>query len=105
MKLLNNGYKFCSRWGIVKHGMLQVSILGPLFFLQYINDITEITRTKDDIKKSKLVLFPDDTSLIITSTNPFNFMKDINGAFTDISNWFKHICCHRILRKVVSYNL
>jgi len=42
-----------------------------------------------DSNKSKLVSFQDDRSLIISGPNPINFMKDINGAFTDINNWFK----------------
>ena len=88
VKLVNNHHKFCSIWGIVKHGVLQGSLLGPLLILQYINDITRITSTKDDNNKSKLVLFPDDTSLIITSPNPINFIKDINGVFTGTNNWF-----------------
>ena len=29
----------------------------------------------------------DDTSLIITSPKPINFIKDIKGAFTNINNW------------------
>ena len=63
--------------------MLQGSILGPVLFLEYINDIMKITSTQDDNNKPKLVLFLDDTSLIITGPNPINFMKGINGAFTD----------------------
>ena len=64
--------------------MLQGSVLGPFLFLQHITDITIITSTKDDNNKSKLVLFPDDASLIITGLNPTNFMKDISGTFTDL---------------------
>jgi len=67
----------------------QGSILGPLLFLLYINDIMKITNTKDNNNKSKLVLFADDKSLIITSPSPTNFIQNINGAFTDINNWFK----------------
>jgi hypothetical protein len=63
--------------------VLQGSILRPFLFLQYIIDIIKITSTKDDNYKSKLVLFPDDASLIITSPNPTNFIKDISVAFTD----------------------
>ena len=81
-----NDYKSCSSWGTLKHGVLQGSIFGPLFFL-YINDIMKITITKDNNNKSTLALFVDDTSLIIISPNPTNFIKDINGALTNINNW------------------
>jgi hypothetical protein len=56
--------------------------------LLYINDITKITNIKYN-NKSKLAVFVDDKSLIITSPNPTNFTKDIYGVLTNISNWFK----------------
>lgn len=46
----------CSDWGDVTAGMPKGSILGPLFFLVYINDLTE--NWKCNVK-----LFADDTSL------------------------------------------
>jgi len=49
----------------------------------------KIIITKDNNNKSTLTLFADDTSLIITSPNPTNFIKDINGALTNINNWIK----------------
>ena len=69
--------------------MPQGSVLGPLLFLLYINDITKITSTKDNNNKCKWTVFADDTSLIITRSNPTNFIKDMNGTFTDMNNWFK----------------
>jgi hypothetical protein len=52
------------------------------------NDIMKIN-TKHNNNKSKFVLFMNDTSLIITSPNTTNFIKDINGVFTSINNWFQ----------------
>jgi hypothetical protein len=65
VQLENNNHKSCSSWGIVKHGVLQGSVLGPLLFLFYINDVTKIKNTKYKNNKSKLAVFVDDTSLII----------------------------------------
>jgi hypothetical protein len=67
----------------------QGSVFGALLFFVYINDITKIPNNKDYNSKSKLVLFADDTSLIITIPNSTNFIKYINGTFTDVNNWFK----------------
>jgi hypothetical protein len=49
----------------------------------------KITITEDINNKSTLALFADDRSLIITSPNPTNFIKDTNGALTNINNWIK----------------
>ena len=60
----------CSDWGAISAGMLQGSILGPLFFLVYINDLT--VGLKCNAKH-----FADDTSL-------FTVVPASNMAANDI---------------------
>ena len=59
-RVLLNGK--CSRWATVSAGVPQGSVLGPLFFLVYINDIVD--NVCCDIK-----LFADDTSLFSVVRN------------------------------------
>ena len=49
-----------SKWEMIKNGVPQDSIIGPLFFLLYINYLPKIIT-----KNNSMVLFADDTSLLI----------------------------------------
>jgi len=62
----------CLNWAEITHSVPQGSILSPLLFLLYINDLAQIT--KDN---SKIVLFAGDTSMIITNPNTSNFQKKV----------------------------
>jgi len=73
-----------SKWELLKCGMPQGSVLGPLFFLIYINDLPTIVNNDNN-----MVLFAEDTSIIITDTNQRDFNVNANQMFQDINTWFK----------------
>jgi hypothetical protein len=52
--LVNSDYKPCSSLAIVKLGVPQGSVLGPLLFMFYANDVMKITNTTDNSNKCKL---------------------------------------------------
>jgi hypothetical protein len=67
--------KYYSGWESVTVGVPQESVLGPLLFLLYVNDMHNVI---SDI--SNPVLYADDTSLIITNSDIQIFERDINTA-------------------------
>ena len=73
-----------SEWGKVKQGVPQGSILRPLFFLLYINDLPGVI---NDI--SKPTIFADDTNIIFTHSNLTDFKDQINIVIEKMSNWFQ----------------
>jgi hypothetical protein len=64
-------------------GVPQGSILGPLLFLLYINDLPLCT------KVPHFVLFADDTNILFSHHDPKTLEDTINNELLHISNWFK----------------
>ena len=69
-----------SYWTNIEGGVPQGSILGPLFFLIYINDLS-------DGLTSNPKLFADDTSLLSVVHNINSTANDLNSDLMKISNW------------------
>jgi hypothetical protein len=72
----NPNYKTLSVWGVTKYGVPQGSILGPLLFFLYVNDLSKTINGN-----SKPVLFADDISVTVTSSKLEDFQKHITTEF------------------------
>ena len=79
--LLCNGHR--SLRNEIFCGVPQGSILGPLFFLLYINDINNASNLLN------LILFADDTNVFM-SHKDLNYLSDmLNLEMDKLSIWFK----------------
>ena len=71
---------FCSEYTEVKAGVPQGSVLGPLLFLIYINDLEANI-------KSKIKFFADDTMLYSSVHDPATSAEDLNNDLEVIRTW------------------
>ena len=84
-----------SERGEIECGVPQGSVLGPLFFLLYVNDMVKAAKGLD------FVLFADDTNIFIEGKNSDELVKRVKEGLEGISRWFQ---CNRLtlnLKKTV----
>ena len=75
---------YFSSWEKITNGVPQGSILGPLLFLIYINDLPTIMN-----EYTIPILFADDTSIIVKGRDPIDLQKNMENIFDQINDWFK----------------
>ena len=86
---MNNRKQFVNLNGIdsslltIVCGVPQGSILRPLLFLIYINDIVNTSEL------TKFIIFADDTNLFYRHKNLNTLVSIINTELIKISSWFK----------------
>ena len=65
--------------------MAYKSILGPLFFIIYINDLPACSRSKE----LEFILFADDTSIFFEHSDLDVLTSHLNDQLHNVSTWLK----------------
>ena len=64
---------------IIQTGVLQGSVLGPLLYLLYINDVNK------SVKYATAYHFDDDTNILLSTESPVSLEKRMNQDLKNLS--------------------
>ena len=87
-----------SIWRKITCGVPQGSVLGPLLFILYMNDLSRISRFS-------VSLFADDTCLVLGHSNLKLLESTCNNELKIIDDWFKANKLTANLKKASKYML
>ena len=82
---MGNKARNCEVTSQAEQGVPQGSVLGPLLFLLYINDLPKFLTDK-----SVPILFADDTSILVSNPNPTDYTNTVNTVLKILNGWFRH---------------
>ena len=72
-----------SHYSLCNIGVPQGSILGPLLFMLYINDVYKSSQKFD------FILFADDTTVLLQNSNLSDTLGDVTNEFSKVSEWMR----------------
>jgi hypothetical protein len=83
MLIHNESDNKVSCWTKIKHGVPQGSVLGPLLFLVYANDLPKLIN-----KTSLPIFFADDTTILFVQPN-LTDLNNMQSIFETLNKWFE----------------
>ena len=72
-----------SERGLIECGVPQGSVLGPLLFIIYMNDLN------NSVTNAKVTMFADDTTLLVSGKQERDVCQTMNVSLEQASDWFK----------------